>query len=85
MKKFRYTIQDPLGIHARPAGLIVNQAKKYDCKIWIMIDEKRADATRIMALMSLGVKCGQEIQVEIEGTDEEKACSEMLDFFHGTM
>ena len=68
MQKFSYVIKDEVGIHARPAGLLVKEAKKYESKIQIIKDTKSADATKLMAVMGLGVKCGDMIIVEIEGS-----------------
>ena len=58
MKSFNYVITDEVGIHARPAGILVKEAKKYASTIMIVKGEKKADASRLMALMGLGVKCG---------------------------
>ncbi len=55
MQKFSYVIKDEVGIHARPAGLLVKEAKKYESKIQIIKDTKSADATKLMAVMGLGV------------------------------
>ena len=60
MKNFEYTIKDELGIHARPAGMLVKEAKKYQSKITITKEGKSAEASKLMAVMSLGVKCGQD-------------------------
>ena len=56
MKTFDYTVKDELGIHARPAGLLVKEAKNFTSKITIKKGEKEVDATRVMAVMALGVK-----------------------------
>lgn len=85
MKKFQYTIKDAEGIHARPAGLLVKEAKKYKSKIVISKDGKSAEATRLMAVMSLGVKSGQTIEVEITGEDEDTASEGMKTFFEGNL
>lgn len=85
MKTFEYTIKDELGIHARPAGLLVKEAKKYKSRICIIKEEKAAEATRLMALMQLAVKCGQTIQVEVEGSDEDAACEGMKHFFENNL
>lgn len=74
MKSFKYVIQDEQGIHARPAGELVKEAKKYESKITIKKEEKSAEAVRLLALMGLGIKKGQEIEVVIEGADEDAAC-----------
>ena len=74
MKNFVYTIKDEMGIHARPAGMLAKEAKKYESKITITKDGKSADVSRLMAVMSMAVKCGQTVEVQIEGGDEDKAC-----------
>ena len=81
MKKFSYVVKDEAGIHARPAGLLVKEAKKYASKIMISKDGKSAEATKLMAVMGLGVKCGQTVEVEITGEDEDIAYDAMREFF----
>lgn len=81
MKTFQYTVKDELGIHARPAGLLVKEAKNFTSKITIKKEDKEADATRIMAVMGLGVKMGQMVTVTAEGEDENEACAAMKKFF----
>ena len=73
MKTFDYTIKDAMGIHARPAGLLVKEAAKYESKVSLTKDGKTVDAARLMAVMSLGVKQGQTVTVTVEGTDEGNA------------
>lgn len=81
MKKFSYVIQDVIGIHARPAGELVKEAKKYESKILLQCGEKTAEADKLFALMGLGAKCGEEVFVTVEGTDEELAFQNIKDFF----
>lgn len=85
MKSFQYEIKDEVGIHARPAGLLVKEAKKYESKITISLDNKSAEATKLMALMGLGVKCGQTVEVSVEGTDEDAACESIRAFFESNL
>ena len=85
MKTFTYVIKDELGIHARPAGLLVKEAKKYKSRIVISYQGKTVEATRLMALMSMGIKCGQQIVVEAEGPDEDTACEEIRAFFESNL
>ena len=80
MKEFTYVIKDEQGIHARPAGLLVKEVAKYPCKITIGKDGKDMDAKRILGVMSLGVKCGQEIVVRCEGEQEAEAVEAMKAF-----
>ena len=85
MKTFEYTITDELGIHARPAGMLVKEASKFASKIMIASPKKEVDAKRIMGVMSLGVKCGDTIKLTIEGEDEETAAAAMQAFFEGNL
>lgn len=62
MKQFNYTITDEVGIHARPAGLLVKEAKKYASRITIFKDGKAAEAGKLMAVMSLGVKKAKQLR-----------------------
>ena len=85
MKKFNYVIKDEVGIHARPASELVKEAKKYSSTITITKGDKSAVATKLMAVMSLGVKCGEEITVTVEGEDEDIAVEKMKDFMEANM
>ena len=73
MKEFSYIIKDKLGIHARPAGLLVKEAGKYNSSITIMTKGKRADAKKIFSVMSLSAKMGDELKVSVFGSDENLA------------
>ena len=75
MKEFSYVITDKEGIHARPAGVVVAEAKKYASNVTITNKGKSADLKRIFGVMSLCVKCGEEIVVRVEGADEEAAAT----------
>lgn len=82
MKEFTYTITDPVGIHARPAGLLAKAAKALDSTITIAkADGKSAAATKLMALMGLGIKQGDTVTVKIEGGDEEANAASIEQFF----
>ena len=78
MKQFNYTITDPLGIHARPAGLLAKAAKTFpDTVIMIQKGDKEVKATQLMKLMGLGVKEGDVVTVTAEGPSEENAIEVM--------
>ena len=82
MMKFEYIITDPVGIHARPAGLLVKAAKVLDSTVTIQkADGKSAVGTKLMALMGLGIKCGDTVTVIIEGGNEETSRAAMEQFF----
>ena len=79
MTTIEHVVNDPLGIHARPAGILVKKAAAFSSKISIenTTSGKTVDAKRIMGVMSLGVKQGNKIILSIEGDDEENAKSEL--------
>ena len=81
MKEFKYVVQDELGLHARPAGLLVKEAAKYKSAITLDSGVKKADAKRIMADMSMGVKQGVEVTVTVDGEDEDAAFDAIKTFF----
>ena len=80
MKTFDYTIKDELGIHARPAGMLAKTAKALDSEITITKGEKTVGASKLMALMGLGVKCGDTITVTVNGGNEDAVLEEMKSF-----
>ena len=81
MKEFNYTITDEIGIHARPAGMLVKKAKAFESSVTIAKGEKEAALTKLMAVMALGVKHGDTVTVKAEGADEEAAIAEIKKFF----
>lgn len=80
MKEFTYKVTDPVGIHARPAGMLAKKAAELDSTVTIIKDGKCADTRRLMALMQLGIKQNDEITVRIEGGNEDKNAQEILTF-----
>lgn len=81
MKKFDYIIKDDVGIHARPAGFLAKTAKEFESEINIEKNGRKASLKKLMAVMSLEIKCGDKVTVSIEGDDEEKAEKEIRKFF----
>jgi phosphocarrier protein len=85
MKEFTYVIKDEIGIHARPAGLLVKEAKALTSKITLEVNGKSADATKLMAVMSLGVKHGDTVVVKAEGDDEDAAIEKIEAFMEANL
>lgn len=81
MKTFEYTIKDELGIHARPAGVLVKEVKKYGSRITLSAKGKTTDAGKLMMLMGMGIKQGDTVTVSAEGEDEDTAIAAMEKFF----
>ena len=80
MKEFSFVVTDPMGIHARPAGLFVKEAAACECNVTISKDGKEVDAKRILGVMGLGAKCGQEIILKCDGPDEDAAIEKLSKF-----
>ena len=86
MQQFNFTVKDPLGIHARPAGIIAKMAKPYaDTVITITKGDKTVKASQLMKLMSLAVKNGDEVTVTVEGPEEEAAFEAVKAFFDANL
>ena len=85
MVSFNYVIKDEIGIHARPAGMLAKEAKSFESKITLAAKGKEADVTRLMAVMGMGIKCGDEVTVSAEGADEEKAIEALKQFFEANL
>lgn len=81
MKSFVYVIKDKEGIHARPAGVVVAEAKKYASAVSITNKGKTADLKRIFGVMGLCVKCGEEVEIKVEGADEVAAAEALEKVF----
>ena len=85
MKEFTYTVTNPVGIHARPAGLLVKEAKQFASTITFIKDGKSAKATSLMKLMGMGVKQGDTVTVQVEGEDEETCAAAIEKFLKENM
>ena len=82
MKEFDFTVKNEEGLHARPAGILAKEAKKYESTVSISNEKgKTADVRKLISVMALGVKCGQDIKVTVEGPDEETVFEEVKQFF----
>lgn len=81
MKEVIKTVINPNGIHARPASIFVNEAKKFQSKVTVenIATGKAKDAKSILGVMTLGLVKGTEIRITAEGEDEEVAIQAMAD------
>lgn len=80
MREIKHIISDAMGIHARPAGLLIKEVGRFHCSITIKKGAKEADAKRIIGVMGLGAKQGDEITLTFDGPDEEEAAKVIAEF-----
>ena len=85
MKEFMYTVKEALGLHARPAGLLVKCVKPMGSKVTIAKDDKVADGTRLMAIMAMGVKQGETVKITVEGATEDEDVVTVKKFFEDNL
>ena len=81
MKTFQYTIREELGMHARPAGQILQLAKEFDSSIIVENKGKSGDLKRLLSVIDLDIQYQDTVTVTVEGPDEDVAAEEMLAFF----
>ena len=82
MQQFTYIIQDSLGIHARPAGLLVKEAKQYpDTTLTLTKDGKSAKLNQLMRVLGRGVKQGDTVTRTVEDPAEAHAVAALKEFF----
>jgi phosphotransferase system HPr (HPr) family protein len=81
MTELTYTIKDKMGLHTRPAGLMVKiiKSKKIDAKL--KFKESVVDATRLYQVMSLGIKQNDTFVIEFSGENEDLVKNEVLGMF----
>lgn len=85
MKSFDYVIRDEVGIHARPAGMLVKTAKETGSKVTVECGGKSAEADKLFSVMGLGAKQGSVVTVKVHGGDEDNALSSMKQFFENNL
>ena len=80
MKEIKHKINDELGLHARPAGMLVKLCADFKSNVKITTESKTGDAKKIFSVMSLGAKCGELLNFTIEGEDEEAVAISLTSF-----
>ncbi|HEX9028880.1 MAG TPA: HPr family phosphocarrier protein, partial [Anaerolineales bacterium] len=77
MKTTELVLQNPTGLHARPAKVLVNLAKRFKSDIAIFNGEKKANAKSMVSVLTLGATCGTRITLQVNGEDEDIAMPEI--------
>ncbi len=74
----KVTVQNQVGLHARPATYFIQKANEFKSTIWIEKEERRANAKSLLGVLSLGILGGTEVSIMASGADEEEAVSELV-------
>ena len=67
------TIQNQVGLHARPATFFIQKTNEYKSSVWVEKDERRINAKSLLGILSLGITCGTAITIVADGVDEQAA------------
>lgn len=73
------TIVNKLGLHARPAAMLVSTAARFESEVFFSRDDLRVNGKSIMGVMMLAAEKGATIKIEVEGTDEEATLKALLE------
>ena len=71
-------LTNKVGLHARPAAIFVQTAKRFKASLKVKKGDKIADAKSILGVLSLGAECGDEITIIAQGEDAEEALNTLL-------
>ena len=74
----RVTVKNPTGLHLRPAGILCNEAMKYQSQVTFTYDGGMANAKSVLSVLGACIKSGDEITLICEGTDEKEALDKLV-------
>ena len=80
MVKFTFVVHDEMGLHARPAGALVKEAAKCSSKVTLRKGEKTGDAKKIFNVMGLSIKADEEVELTVEGDNEQEEAAALEAF-----
>ncbi len=78
MTEMEVTIQSDAGVHARPAMILVQEAVKFPCEIFLIKDTVEANGKSIMSILGLAITSGSKIKVRAEGEQEKEAVNKLI-------
>ncbi|NLU52949.1 MAG: HPr family phosphocarrier protein [Clostridiaceae bacterium] len=76
-----FVLKCPIGLHARPASILISEAEKFKSEISIRYKNKEISLKSIIGVMTLGIKTGESFDVIISGEDEAEAMERLNKFF----
>ena len=72
------TVENQVGLHARPATFFIQKANEYKSSIWVEKDDRRVNAKSLLGVLSLGIVGGTTIRVIADGVDEQQAVEGLI-------
>ena len=78
------TINNEVGLHARPATFFIQKANEFKSGIWVEKDERRVNAKSLLGVLSLGITKGPTITLLADGSDEQEAVAALRELVSGT-
>ena len=72
------TVQNHVGLHARPATFFIQKANEFKSSIWVEKEERRVNAKSLLGVLSLGIVGGTSIKVSADGADEQQAVESLV-------
>ncbi|MBQ6542760.1 MAG: HPr family phosphocarrier protein [Clostridia bacterium] len=72
------TVQNQVGLHARPATYFIQKANEFKASIWVEKDERKVNAKSLLGVLSLGIMGDTSIRIIASGSDEEQAVDELV-------
>lgn len=75
-------VKNPSGIHARPAYQFISVAKQFQSKLTIIKDDKYINGKSILGVLSAAITCGSEIELVLEGDDEQEALDALVELIN---
>ena len=73
------TVQNSVGLHARPATFFIQRANEFKSSVWVEKDERRVNAKSLLGVLSLGIVKGTKISIIADGNDEEEAVKTLIE------
>ena len=73
------TINNQVGLHARPATFFIQKANEFRCSIWVEKDDRKVNAKSLLGVLSLGIVCGTTVNIIADGVDAKKAAEELAE------
>ena len=76
------TVNNQVGLHARPATFFIQKANEYKSSIWVEKDDRRVNAKSLLGVLSLGIVKGTAINLIADGPDEEAAVNALVELIN---